>query len=131
MSQEFYAIPIKYRRMENLHIVFWLFKDISWCMNWKVLGIAMIVPTLTIAIIICFRTRKFVSELCHNLAIVVWIAANSYWMISEFLHFDTEVLFGEYTFKHLAIVPFVTGILILAYYYLWWKPRNKDAIESM
>ena len=27
-----YAIPSRYRRLENLHIVFWLFKDISWCM---------------------------------------------------------------------------------------------------
>ena len=37
-----YHIPIKYRKMENLHIVFWLFKDVAWCMVWKPLGIAMI-----------------------------------------------------------------------------------------
>jgi hypothetical protein len=131
MSNEVYTIPIRYRKMENLHIVFWLFKDISWCMVWKPLGIAMIVPTLAIAVIIAIRTRQYVSELCHNLAIVVWISANSYWMISEFLHFDTNILFGDYTFKHLAIIPFVMGILILAYYYLWWKPRNKDLAETM
>ncbi len=131
MSNEVYTIPIRYRKMENLHIVFWLFKDISWCMVWKPLGIGMIVPTLAIAIIIAIRTRHYVSELCHNLAIVVWISANSYWMISEFLHFDTNILFGEYTFKHLAIIPFVMGILILGYYYLWWKPRNKDLAETM
>ena len=131
MSNEVYAIPIRYRKMENLHIVFWLFKDISWCMIWKPLGIAMIVPTLAIAIIIAVRTRQYVSELCHNLAIVFWISANSYWMISEFMHFDTNVLFGEYTFKHLAIIPFVLGITILAYYYLWLKPRHKDLVETM
>lgn len=131
MSNETYAIPLKYRRMENLHIVFWLFKDISWCMVWRPLGIAMIFPTLIIAIVIAIRTRQYMSELCHNLAIVVWISANSYWMVSEFLHFDTRVLFGEYTFKHLSLIPFVMGILILAYYYLWWKPRHKEALESM
>ena len=131
MSNEVYTIPIRYRKMENLHIVFWLFKDISWCMVWKPLGIAMIVPTLAIAVIIAIRTRQYVSELCHNLAIVVWISANSYWMISEFLHFDTNILFGDYTFKHLAIIPFVMGILILGYYYLWWKPRNKDLAETL
>jgi len=131
MSKEMYAIPLRYRRMENLHIVFWLFKDIAWCMFWRPLGIAMIIPTLAIAIIISIRTRQFMSEFCHNLAIVVWISANSYWMISEFLHFDTRVLFGDYTFKHLAIIPFVLGILILGYYHLWWQPRHKEALEGM
>ncbi len=126
-----YAIPLRYRKMENLHIVFWLFKDISWCMVWKPLGITMIIPTLAIAIIIAFRTRQFMSEVCHNLAIVVWITANSYWMISEFFHFDSNVLFGDYTFKHLAIIPFAAGILILAYYYLWWKARHPNAVETM
>ena len=130
MGNEEYVIPLRYRKMENLHIVFWLFKDISWCMIWKPLGIAMIFPTLIIAIVIMLRTRQYMSEVCHNLAIVVWISANSYWMISEFLHFDTNPLFGEYTYKHLAIIPFVMGILILGYYYLWWQPRHKDAVDS-
>lgn len=131
MSDQVYSIPIRYRKMENLHIVFWLLKDISWCMIWKPLGIAMIFPTLVIAIVIAFRTRQFMSEVCHNVAIVVWITANSYWMISEFLHFDTYVLFGEYTYKHLAIIPFAIGIIILAYYYLWWRPRHMSAVETM
>ena len=131
MATEVYSIPLRYRKMENLHIVFWLFKDISWCMIWKPLGVAMIFPTLIIAIIITLRTRQFMSEVCHNLAIVFWISANSYWMISEFLHFDGQSLFGEYTFKHLAIIPFILGILVLGYYYLLWKPMHKDAVETM
>lgn len=131
MANEEYMIPLRYRKMENLHIVFWLFKDISWCMIWKPLGIAMIFPTLIIAIIITLRTRQLMSEVCHNLAIVVWITANSYWMISEFLHFDTNPLFGEYTLKHLAIIPFVMGIAVLGYYYLWWRPKHRDAVETM
>ena len=48
MEKEVYEIPLRYRKMENLHIVFWLFKDISWCMIWRPLGIAMIFPTLFI-----------------------------------------------------------------------------------
>ncbi|MFT3910225.1 MAG: hypothetical protein QM737_12420 [Ferruginibacter sp.] len=130
-TEETYTIPLRYRKMENLHIVFWLFKDISWCMIWRPLGIAMIFPTLIIAIVIAWRTRQYMSELCHNLAITVWIAANSYWMISEFFHFDTEPLFGDYTFKHLAIIPFVLGILFLAFYYIIWKPRHKEEMETM
>ncbi len=88
-GEEVYSLPLRYRKMENFHIVFWLFKDISWCMLWRPLGIAMIFPTLFIAIIITVRNRQYMSEVCHNLAIVFWITANSYWMISEFFYFDT------------------------------------------
>ena len=123
---EQYIIPLRYRKMENLHIVFWLLKDISWCMTWRFLGIAMIFPTLLIAIAITWRTRHMMSEWAHNLAIVLWISANSYWMISEFYHFDELKVYGDITYKHLAVVPFVSGILILAWYYLWYAVRNKN-----
>lgn len=130
-SEQTYNIPIRFRKMENLHIVFWLLKDISWCMLWRPLGIAMVVPTLIIAIVICWRTRQYMSELCHNVAIALWIVANSYWMISEFFHFDAKVVFGNITYKYLAIIPFSIGILLLAYYYLVWKPGNKRVVETM
>jgi hypothetical protein len=130
-DEQNYSIPIRYRKMENLHIVFWLFKDISWCMVWRPLGIAMIFPTLIIAIVIAWRNRQYMSEVCHNVAIVFWISANAYWMVSEFLGFDTKILFDNYTFKHLAIVPFVIGLAMLLYYYLIWRPMHKDAVETM
>ncbi len=126
-----YTIPIQYRKMENLHIVFWLFKDIAWCMIWKPLGIIMVMPTLFISILIAWRTRQFMSELCHNIAITVWISANSYWMISEFFHFDTMIIFGNFTYKHLALIPFFMGVICLAFYYLFWKPKHKNELETM
>ncbi len=126
--EEIYAIPATYRKMENTHILFWLVKDISWCMVWKTLGILMIGPTLGIALVIAWRTRHLKSELAHNLAIVFWISANSYWMLSEFFGFDT-VRVGTLTDgKHLAIIPFGIGLGILAYYYLVQKPR--EAVSS-
>jgi hypothetical protein len=115
-----YSIPSKYRKMENLHIVFWLFKDLAWCLGIKTLGIAMIFPTLIISIIITYRTKELMSELCHNLAVTVWILANSYWMISEFFGFDAKPIFG-YHYKDLAIIPFSIGIIILGYYYLFFN----------
>ncbi|MEJ7627090.1 MAG: hypothetical protein WKF35_09515 [Ferruginibacter sp.] len=131
-KEKVFTIPQRYRRMENLHILFWLLKDISWCMVWRELGLAMIIPTLTIAIVITIRTRKYMSEFCHNLAVVFWIIANSYWMVSEFFVFDSYPLnFYDYSFKDLSFVPFSLGILVLAFYYLWWKPRNKAVIETM
>jgi hypothetical protein len=130
-TEQNYSIPLRFRKMENLHIIFWLFKDISWCMFWKPLGIAMIFPTLIIAIVIAWRNRQLMSEVCHNLAIVFWITANAYWMVSEFLGFDSKLIFGDYTFKHLAMIPFLLGVIMLAYYYLIWRPMHKNAVETM
>jgi hypothetical protein len=79
------------------------------------MGIAMIFPTLTVAIMISWRTREIKSELAHNLAIVFWITANAYWMVSEFFGFDTMIVWKEFTGKHLALVPFFTGPL---YYFI-------------
>jgi len=100
-------------------------------MVWRELGIIMILPTLLISIIIAWRTRHYVSELCHNLAITFWISANSYWMISEFLKFDAIEITPGYTYKHLALIPFFAGILVLIYYYIIWKPRHHDEAETM
>ena len=123
-KENLYTIPARYRKLENLHIVFWLFKDISWCMIWKELGILMIIPTLSVAIYIAYRTREITSELAHNLAVAFWISANSYWMISEFFGFDEVHVFGGYEGKHVAMIPFVIGVIILAWYYLFQRPKE-------
>ncbi len=124
-----YTIPLKYRKMENLHIVFWLFKDIGWCLIWKPLGIVMIFPTLIISMVIAWRTRHMMAELTHNLAITLWISANSYWMCTEFLEIDGSKVFGDITFRHLTLIPFLLGVACLAYYYLIWAPRNPENVE--
>lgn len=128
-----YVIPARYRQMENMHILFWLVKDISWCLVWKPLGMAMIVPTLLAAVVIAWRTREVKSELAHNLAVIFWIVANSYWMISEFFHFDETKVWGSITGKDMAVVPFAIGILILVVYYGVIRPREaaKAALPAL
>jgi hypothetical protein len=105
-----YAIPARYRRLENLHIVFWLFKDLCWVMLWKPLGLIMIVPTIAAALLITWQTRHIFSELLHNIAVALWIVANSYWMITEFY-------FKDDTLRYYAVIPFTLGILVIGYYY--------------
>jgi hypothetical protein len=123
-NEAMYTIPVRFRNLENMHIAFWLMKDISWCMIWKELGIIMIVPTLSVAIWIAWRTRDIKSELAHNLAIVFWISANAYWMISEFFGFDTMPVWQQFTGKHLALIPFCIGTLILLWYYTVQRQRE-------
>jgi hypothetical protein len=47
-------------------------------------------------------------------------------MCSEFFGVDNNIVFGTTTVKQMAMIPFVTGVLILAFYYLIYKPRHKE-----
>lgn len=114
-----YAIPAKYRKTENVHIVFWLLKDLSWAMLWKPLGLFMILPTIGAALLITYQTRHIKSELLHNLAVDFWIVANAYWMLTEFYsHNDT--------LRYYTIIPFSAGLAIIGYYYILVKPKEKS-----
>ncbi|WP_347259334.1 hypothetical protein [Rudaea sp.] len=118
MATPMYSIPIAHRRRENLHIVFWLVKDISWCLMWRTLGMIMIAPTLGAAIFITWRARHLREDFAHNLAVVFWITANAWWMIAEFFEFDETALWHGITGRQFALIPFGIGAAILAWHYL-------------
>jgi hypothetical protein len=114
-----YSIPDRFRRIENMHIVFWLIKDISWAMLWKPIGLLMFIPTISVAMLITWQTRKLKSEWYHNMAILFWISANGYWMIVEFFWPAIETL------RYYAAIPFSIGILFIGVYYFIILPREK------
>ena len=96
-----------------------------WALNFRPLGVAMIFPTLAVALIITWQTRHMRSELYHNLAIDFWITANCTWMVGEFFGID-ENWIGEYGLRQFAIIPFVIGLSIIAYYYFSGLWKNKE-----
>jgi hypothetical protein len=118
MTEPLYTIPLARRRTENLHIVFWLMKDISWCLMFRTLGVIMIVPTLGAALYITWRARDMKIDFAHNLAVVFWISANAWWMIAEFFEFDEIGLWHGISGRHFALIPFAIGAAILLYHYL-------------
>jgi hypothetical protein len=93
-------------------------KDICWAMLWKPLGVAMLAPTLLVAIIITWQTRHLIAELFHNLAITFWICANGYWMIVEFMGKDEAL-------RIYTAIPFGIGLFFIATYYLVILPKEK------
>ena len=107
------------RSTENLHILLWLIKDTCWVQDYHVLGLIMIVPTITVAVFLTARTRKIKEEFIHNLAIVFWLCANSVWMIGEFFYNDTT--------RPYALVFFGLGLITLALHYIpkWTGGLNK------
>ena len=78
-------------------------------MEWKTMGIAMISPTLLVALYLAWRSRKE-AEFFINLAICFWIAANAYWMCCEFIH-HAEL-------KNFAGYPFMAGMVCVGLFYL-------------
>jgi hypothetical protein len=83
----------------------------------------MIIPTLWVAIVITYQTRKITSEFLHNLAIDFWITANCTWMIGEFTGWDANLV-GPYGLREFSLIPFGIGLFILGYYYLIYARRN-------
>lgn len=117
-NQDVYTVPAKFRSLENLHVLFWLVKDICWCIGFKPLGVAMIFPTLSVAIYIMIKNRQLIAELAHNLAIALWITANSMWMIFEFTGTDERL-------KNYCLIPFLAGLVVLFYYYVIYVPFQR------
>jgi hypothetical protein len=112
VDKQNYSIPRKFRIAENMHIVFWLVKDMSWALKFRMLGVAMFIPTLLLALLITWQTRNIRSELYHNLAVTCWIIANGFWMICEFYWEELDYL------RYFTAIPFSIGLLFVAYYYV-------------
>jgi hypothetical protein len=107
-------------KKQNLHIVMWLFKDSCWVLSFRWLGVFMIIPTLTVAIYITYKTKESASDFFHNLAICSWIIANAVWMVGDFFFNDT--------LRPYATIFFFIGLILVSYFYLFLN-KQKDGIE--
>lgn len=97
------------RKLENMHIPLWLVKDTCWMLQWKALGITMILPTMFTAFYIAKRSIGH-NELFISLAVCFWIMANSFWMCAEFFKFEQ--------YKDFAGIPFVMGMICVVIFYI-------------
>ncbi|CAN5678788.1 hypothetical protein BH11BAC1_BH11BAC1_11570 [soil metagenome] len=108
------------RATENLHILLWLIKDTCWVQDYRLVGVSMIIPTISVAVLLTVRTRKVREEFIHNLAVVFWLCANSIWMIGEFYYNDST--------RPFSVVFFALGLVTLAVHYIpkWTVKKVKN-----
>jgi hypothetical protein len=99
----------KIRVYENIHILFWLIKDLSWVMLWKPLGLLMIIPTVGFAIWFCIKTFS-INEFYVYLATLFWILANGIWMVLEFYSLEQ--------YKFISAIIFIFGLISVVVYLL-------------
>ena len=97
----------KLRKTENLHVVFWLFKDMCWMLEFKTAGAIMILPTLSMAFYVLYLSKNNFNLIIVNLAIIFWICANSAWMVSDFYNNIP---------KSISLIFFIGGILTMLVY---------------
>ena len=99
----------KIRKTENLHIVFWLVKDLCWMMEFKTAGAIMILPTLAMAFYVTYLSSQNLKTVLVNLAIIFWILANSAWMLNDF-YLNVP--------KSVSLIFFIAGIATILLY-IW------------
>lgn len=87
-------------------------------LEWKTMGVGMIPPTLFMAFFIAWKTRKD-PDFYINVAVCCWILANAYWMCCEF--------FGFAHLKDMAGIPFVLGMVSVAFFYLRKPPVTTES----
>jgi hypothetical protein len=110
-----------YRWLENAHIFLWLIKDTCWAMVWRPGGVIMILPTVSVAVYLTWKSRHWKAELYHNIAVCCWILANSVWMVGEFYNKET---------RPYAVGIFVTGLLMLLVYYIFHFRKDRQLEKS-
>lgn len=110
---------MRLRYLENLHIPLWLLKDTSWMMHWRTFGTILIVPTISLACWIVWRSRKMKSVFIPNLAVLFWISANSTWMLGEFFHFS---------FQFYSLTLFLIGLGCMGLFAIRWIIKNKKTV---
>lgn len=115
------SIQYKKHFADNLNILFWLIKDACWLMGLGTLATLMIAPTLIASVWFTRKARHSWPDLAHNLAVTLWICANSWWMVNE--------LFWNDRYTSWSLIPFAAGLLILLLFYvpavLYWVKRRK------
>ncbi|HOJ91200.1 MAG TPA: hypothetical protein PLH86_08870 [Saprospiraceae bacterium] len=109
----------KPHKSENIHIILWLIKDMSWLMSWKLLGLAMVIPTIIVSIIIAKNSRNIQEDMWYNIAVCFWISANGTWMIGEFFFKDS--------WRMIALGFFSMGAITILYYHIVIKKYSKKS----
>lgn len=90
-------------------------------MEWKTLGVAMIIPTVFVAALLAWHTWDE-EEFLVNLAILAWILSNAFWMLCEF--------FGYLQYKELAALGFATGAISISVFY-FRRFKSKKVVQAV
>lgn len=100
---------------ERVHVLCWLVKDLFWSLNVKPLGILGAVVTTLVGMHVLVLQIETQRQFWYALCVLLWVLANSTWMIGEMYENDQG--------RMCAAVFFVLGeCCLVSYLYVEWAP---------
>jgi hypothetical protein len=107
------------RGSENIHIYFWICKDLGWILNNKVLGMTFGTITLLWVLVLTYHAicKKNYEDLYFILSMFLWLGANYIWMLGNLIY-DTDV------FRFGASCIMMCGIVTIAFYFCFLKNKT-------
>lgn len=79
-------------------------------------GTLMAIPTLGMALYICWKTRLHHKHFYPNLAVTFWLSANITWMMGEFY---------DYPFTIPALALFACGLVAIGVYFMRYRKTKE------
>jgi hypothetical protein len=82
-----------FRQYENLHMYFWLAKDLCWNRSNLILWFVMLVPAVFLAADFFFISafcKNSVVDTVHYATIFLWVLGNATWALGEFFFIDHD-----------------------------------------
>lgn len=88
----------------------------------------MIIPTITLAFYITWLSRNDRFHFLPNLSVVLWISANSLWMLDEFFEVGL-MIWSRYTFIA-GIATILYWIVFIMPLYIKNKKKSRKKLEE-
>lgn len=118
------------RGLDNIHIYFWITKDLCWVQSWFFAGIAIGSTACLYALLLAFRAiywQRNISLFWIKIAEFLWLFANFWWMIGElhddhygYTDNDDNSIVDKYT--HEGGCMLIATMVWVSLYYIILKP---------
>lgn len=99
------------RHIENIHIYFWILKDLGWLLDNPYVSITFGILSLLILMILFYINTNY-EELYFICVTFIWLFSNFIWMVGDVLQYDTKV------YQFICSCGMTLGICLIACYYV-------------
>lgn len=128
---KYHKVVGSWRDYENVHVLFWLGKDIAWNGGYQALWVMFAVPTTLIAlefVLVTFLTKQTFIDHMHYLAQLLWVSANLVWAIGELWHLDSDepyvVASEKPSWRRSSACILVAACCVVGLLYAVWLPLS-------
>jgi len=107
------------RGCENVHIYFWICKDLGWIFNNKEVGLLFGTCALLWIIILAhnYKKEKDYEEIYFLLPTFLWLFGNYLWMLGN-------LIYGTDVFRFCASCIMMIGLVSIIFYFAFLKKKN-------